>query len=110
VNAATAPLDVDAFTREARTERRFCAATPAVCDRCVEVLEALDEELVCRSCGGRWPLDSLSPCPRAATAIVRGEDGAEDRLCASHAVVWRRLVTRARETLTASNPHRLENQ
>jgi hypothetical protein len=85
----------DAFTRAARTERRFCAAQPAFCDRCVEVLEAVDDELVCNTCGGRWPADSLTPCPRVATSRVIDEDGTEDRLCASHAAVWRRLSASA---------------
>lgn len=91
-------LDADAFTRSARTVRELCGASPAVCAACLLVLEvdADANELICRDCGGRWPADSLTPCPRPATARVRDEEGHEDRLCAAHATVWRRLVALAR--------------
>jgi hypothetical protein len=91
-------LDADAFTRSARTVRELCGASPAVCAACLLVLEvdADANELICRDCGGRWPADSLTPCPRPATARVRDEEGHEDRLCAAHATIWRRLVALAR--------------
>jgi hypothetical protein len=88
-------LDAGAFTRSMRAVRDRCGAKPAVCDRCLEVCEVDGDELVCPSCGGRWAISMLAPCPRTATARVIDEDGAEDHLCASHAAVWRRLVTRS---------------
>lgn len=94
----TTEIGADAFTRATRTERRRCGAKPAVCNACVEVLEVVDEELVCKGCGSRWAVAALSPCPRLATARVIDEDGSHDQLCASHAAVWRRVVAHAHET------------
>jgi hypothetical protein len=92
LNVVPASLEAAAFTRATRTERERCGARPAVCDRCIGVLEADDEQLVCPSCRRRFRVEDLVPCPREATACVTDADGAEDRLCASHAVLWHRLA------------------
>lgn len=88
-----AEVEIGGLARGQRTVRTFCGARPAVCNWCVEILEADREgELVCPRCGRRSRADAQIPCPRAATVTITDEDGCEDRFCDAHEQLWRRLA------------------